>query len=79
MSPSSIKREVTGLCAPSVFKPDWNQVQVSSNSPSGQVLAISRIIVAVECSATSLSLTPTLAASAQAAPPISAIRVMCLI
>ena len=76
MSPRSIRREVTGLWAPSVLIPDWNQVQVSMSSACGQTRAISRTIVAVECSATSCSGTPTATASTTAAPPMSAIRVI---
>ena len=38
MSPRSSLRDVTGLWAPSVLMPDWNQVQVSRSSPSGQTL-----------------------------------------
>ena len=44
------------------------------SSACGQVLAISRTMVAVECSATSCSGVPTLVASTQAAPPRSAMR-----
>ena len=32
MSPDCTTRLVTGLCAPSVLMPDWNQVQVSISS-----------------------------------------------
>ncbi len=48
MSPASIGRLVTGLWAPSVLMPDWNQVQVSMSSAWGQLLAISRTMAPVE-------------------------------
>ncbi|MCY1505980.1 hypothetical protein D9M68_402120 [compost metagenome] len=74
MSPLFTLRVVTGLCAPSVLMPDWNQVQVSISSTSGKVLAISRTIAWVACSATSYSGTWSCSASTMAAPPISATR-----
>ena len=43
MSPISNLRQVTGLCAPSVLRPDWNHTQVSRSSLSGKARAISRL------------------------------------
>ena len=76
MSPRSILREVTGLWAPSVLTPDWNQVHVSINSTWGWFRPISRTMAWVACRATSYSGTPTPMASTQAAPPISAMRAL---
>ncbi len=76
MSPRSILLDVTGLCAPSVLMPDWNQVQVSSSSACGHVRAISCTMAAVPASATSCSGTPMPMASTTAAPPRSAMRVI---
>ena len=65
---------MTGLCAPSVLMPDWNQVQVSISSTKGNDLAISRIIAFVVAIATSCSGTPAFTAATQAAPPTSQTR-----
>ena len=42
MSPRSIRREVTGLWAPSLLMPDWSQDQVSRSSTWGWLRPISR-------------------------------------
>ncbi|MOA05222.1 hypothetical protein D3C78_1248130 [compost metagenome] len=74
MSPLFTLRVVTGLCAPSVLMPDWNQVQVSISSTSSKVSAMARTMAWVACRATSYSGTWSRRASTTAAPPMSAMR-----
>ena len=58
MSPGSSARVVTGLWAPSVLSPDWNQTQVSRSSLSGKARAISASIASRPAIATSISRVP---------------------
>ena len=75
MSPRATRLLVTGLCAPSVMMPDWNQVQVSISSTKGKLLPISRIIALVEAIATSYSGTPSAIAPITARAPTLQMRV----
>ena len=74
MSPVSTNLLVTGLWAPSVLMPDWNQVQVSMSSTNGKLAAISRTMVWVVARATSCSGTPATTALTQVSAPRSQIR-----